>query len=252
MSLDAPLIAFWAVAALAAWVQTLTGFALGLIVMGATGLMGLMPLPQAAAVTSLLVVLNGVQVLARGHRDLDRRIWGWLMIGAVPGLVAGYLALGWLAGQAAEVLRLTLGIVVTVAALQLARHPHPRLTPSPRGSFIAAGLAGGVMGGLFSTAGPPVIWQLYRQPLPLATVRATLLGLFFATQIIRLGLVGASGAFTQAVALSALGAAPAVVAGTWLARRFPPPVAPLTIRRAALALLAASGVGMIATGLTRI
>ena len=47
MSLDAPLIAFWAVAALAAWVQTLTGFALGLIVMGATGLMGLMPLALA-------------------------------------------------------------------------------------------------------------------------------------------------------------------------------------------------------------
>ncbi len=252
MSLDAPLIAFWAVAALAAWVQTLTGFALGLIVMGATGLMGLMPLPQAAAVTSLLVVLNGVQVLARGHRDLDRRIWGWLMIGAVPGLVAGYLAMLWLAGQAVEVLRLVLGLVIAGAALQLARHPHPRLIPSPPASFVAAGMAGGIMGGLFATSGPPVIWQLYRQPLPLAKVRATLLGLFFATQIIRLTMVGGSGALTATVLLSAIGAAPAVILGTWLARRFPPPVAPLTIRRAALALLAASGVAMIVTSLARI
>ena len=63
MTFEPGILIFWAIAALAAWVQTLTGFALGLILMGATGALGLMPVPQAAAITSLLVLVNAMLVL---------------------------------------------------------------------------------------------------------------------------------------------------------------------------------------------
>ena len=39
------LLAFWGLSALGAWSQTLTGFALGLIVMSGTTLFGLLPVP---------------------------------------------------------------------------------------------------------------------------------------------------------------------------------------------------------------
>lgn len=40
MSFDPSILIFWAIAALAAWVQTLTGFALGLILRGRPARLG--------------------------------------------------------------------------------------------------------------------------------------------------------------------------------------------------------------------
>ncbi|MBA4492282.1 TSUP family transporter [Paracoccus sp. S1E-3] len=245
MSFDPGILIFWAIAALAAWVQTLTGFALGLILMGATGALGLMPVPQAAAVTSLLVLVNSVLVLAHGWRDVDRPALKLILLGAFPSLVAGFFLLGWLAGTALGLLQLLLGIAIAGSAAQLATRPTRRETRSPPFTFFLSGLIGGLMGGLFATTGPPVIWHLYRQPMTLNAVRVTLVSVFFLTQILRSGLVAASGGITPALLISAAGAAPAVVLGTWLARRFPPPVAPVTIRKAALALLFLSGVSLI-------
>ncbi|MEZ5725251.1 MAG: sulfite exporter TauE/SafE family protein [Paracoccaceae bacterium] len=252
MTFEPGILIFWAIAALAAWVQTLTGFALGLILMGATGALGLMPVPQAAAITSLLVLVNAVLVLSRGWRDVDRPALGLILAGAFPALIAGFLLLNWLAGTALGLLQLLLGLVIAGSAAQLAARPTLRETRSPPVTFFLSGLIGGTMGGLFATTGPPVIWHLYRQPMPLAAVRVTLVSVFFLTQILRTGLVIASGGITQALLISAAGAAPAVVLGTWLARRFPPPVQPATIRKAALALLFLSGVSLIASAIGKL
>lgn len=245
MSSDPGILIFWAIAALAAWVQTLTGFALGLILMGVTGALGLMPVPQAAAITSLLVLVNAVLVLSRGWRDVDRPALKLILMGAFPSLIAGFFLLGWLAGSALGLLQLLLGIVIAGSAAQLAARPQLRETRSPPFTFFLAGLIGGMMGGLFATTGPPVIWHLYRQPMPLAAVRVTLVSVFLLTQILRTGLVIGSGGITAALLVSAAGAAPSVVLGTWLARRFPPPVRTATIRKVALGLLFLSGVSLI-------
>lgn len=252
MHLDANTIIFWGVVVVASWVQTLTGFALGLMTISAVGLMGLMPLPQAAIVVSVLAMTNAALVLLRGWRDVDRPALALILLGAWPGLVAGYALLGWLAGSALGVLQVLLGLVIAGSALQLAMRPRRQPRRSPPGSFVAAGLGAGLMGGLFATAGPPVIWQLYRQPMPLNAVRTTLLAVFLTTQIVRLALALADGAVTAPVATAAAGAIPAVLTGTFLARRFPPPVSSDTIRRLALGLLFASGLALIATAAARL
>ena len=171
MTFEPGILIFWAIAALAAWVQTLTGFALGLILMGATGALGLMPVPQAAAITSLLVLVNAVLVLSRGWRDVDRPALRLILLGAFPALIAGFFLLNWLAGTALGLLQLLLGLVIAGSAAQLAARPTLRETRSPPVTFFLSGLIGGTMGGLFATTGPPVIWHLYRQPMPLAAVR---------------------------------------------------------------------------------
>ena len=106
MTFEPGILIFWAIAALAAWVQTLTGFALGLILMGATGALGLMPVPQAAAITSLLVLVNAMLVLSRGWRDVDRPALRLILLGAFPALIAGFFLLNWLAGTALGLLQL--------------------------------------------------------------------------------------------------------------------------------------------------
>jgi len=63
-------------AGLAADMQTLTGFAFGLIMMGGLGLTGLMPLPDAAVLVGCMMLVNAAQVLARGWRDIAwRAFW---------------------------------------------------------------------------------------------------------------------------------------------------------------------------------
>lgn len=248
--MTAGLLAFWLIAGLAAWVQTMVGFGLGLILMGGAGLIGAISLPQAAAATSILVIMNGCLVLMRDWRGVDRPALVLVLLGAMPGLILGYLLLNWLAGTSLGLLQLLLGLVIAGSALQLAWRPRAQATRSGAPSFVLTGLLGGMMGGLFATSGPPIIWQLYRQPLPLATVRLTLVAVFLLTQILRIGLVIGSGNFGAPILVAAAGAAPAVALGTWLARSHPPRVAPETIRRAALALLFLTGLTMIAAGLT--
>lgn len=242
------LIGFWVLAALGAWTQTLTGFALGLIVMSGSTLFGLLPVPTAAAIVSVLVLVNGAMVLPLEWRHADRRALAAATAGALPSIALGLWLLHWMAGGALSALKLLLGVFVAAAAVQLIRRPHPWTARSGGAGFAAAGAAGGIMGGLFATSGPPVIWLLYRQPLPLDTIRVTLVGYFSLTQLWRLALVAAGDGLNGATLVALSGAVPAIAAGTWAARRFPPPVSALVLRRAALALLFLSGVALIATG----
>ena len=75
----------------------------------------------------------------------------------------------------------------------------------------------------------------------------TLVVYFVITQGFRLLLTVADRSFDRLTAIALAGALLAVALGTWAARRFPPPVSPLTIRRGALVLLFLSGVGLIGT-----
>lgn len=250
--IEPEILIFWLIAAIAAWVQAMAGFALGLILMGAVGVLGLMPVPQAAAVTSILVIIHGVAVLFRGWRDANHRALRALMIGAVPGLIAGFLLLNWLAGATVAGLELLAGLVIAGSALQLAWRPGGIAQRSSDPAFALTGFGGGILGGLFATSGPPVIWQMYRQPLPLLAVRMTLLAFFFLTQLFRLGMFTASGGMTAGLMVTAAGAAPAVLLGAWAARRLPTPFSPAMIRRIATVLLFASGATMVAAAIGRL
>ena len=247
-----PTLGFWILAAIAAWMQTLSGFALGLVLMGGAALFNLMPLPQAALVTSFLVVFNGAMVLGRDWRFIDRQAFGLTLAGSIPTLGLGYAALHWLAGQTIGGLQLLLGLLISAAALQLAVNPRPQARRSGPAVFVATGAAGGILGGLFSTAGPPIIWNLYRQPIALTTVRVTLVSVFVVNQILRLGMAGATSGIGLPVLWAAAGTLPAVMAGTYVARRWPPPLGPQAMRRLAFALLMLSGGSLAMAGTVRL
>lgn len=241
------LAAFWLLAAAGAWTQTLTGFALGLIVVSGATLFHLLPVQATAQIVSMLVLLNGAMVLSRDHRAADRPALVAALLGALPTIALGYWLLGLMATGALNWLRLILGVFITAAALQLVGKPQPWPRRSGRAAFLAAGGAGGIMGGLFATSGPPIIWLLYRQPLPLQAVRVTLVSFFVVTQAWRLGLSALDQSLDRLTLIAGAGAMAATGIGTWAARRFPPPVTTLTIRRVALGLLLLSGVALIVT-----
>lgn len=245
MSLAA-LIGFLLLTGVAAYAQTLTGFAFGLITMGGVGLSGLISLPDAAMLVSLLTLVNATQMLVKGWRDVAWREFRLVMAASLPTLFIGYRLLEWLADSQADWLRLALGFVIIVSSLQLARKPQPLAQRSGSPSFLFFGSVAGLMGGMFSTSGPPLVYHFYRQPMTLVTIRETLVTVFALNALCRTGLVAASGQIPSPSVLSGLLAVPVVMAATHLARRYPPAISPAALRRIVFVLLFLSGVALAA------
>ena len=150
----ADLIGFLVLTGAAAYAQTLTGFAFGLITMGGVGLTGLLSLPDAAMIVSVLTLVNATQMLLKGWRDVAWREFSFVMTASIPLLFVGYWLLEWLAGTQADVLRLILGCVIIVSSLQLARKPEPLAKRSKDGSFLFLRRHCGPDGGNVLNGGP--------------------------------------------------------------------------------------------------
>jgi uncharacterized membrane protein YfcA len=99
---------------------------------------------------------------------------------------------------------------------------------------------------MFSASGPIMGWFNYRQPLPLAIIRATLLCFFALTTATRTLVVGVQGGLTREVLTLAAVAVPLVVLGTWLGRVLPPPVSEESMKQGAFGLLLLMGVWILA------
>ena len=238
------LMGFLLLAGAAAFAQTLTGFAFGLITMGGIALTGLLSLPDAAVLVSMLTLVNAVQMLTKGWRDVAWREFWLVMVTNIPMLFAGYALLEFLADTRADILRLILGIIIILSSLQLALKPHPLSKKSAGGSFLFFGMISGLMGGLFSTAGPPLVYHFYRQPMALVTIRETLVTVFALNAVVRISLVAFSGNLPIGSAWTGLLAIPVVMGSTYAARRWPPPFSPKTMRRIVFVLLFLSGISL--------
>jgi len=240
----ASLAVLLALAAIVAYVQTLTGFALGLIMMGGVGLTGIIGIPEAAVLVSCLTFVNAVLVLAKGWRDIAAREFTSSMLASAVTLVAGYWLLGVMASVSMDWLKLVLGCVIIVSSIQLAMRPVQFARPSSAFSFLCYGSIAGLMGGLFSTSGPPLVYHFYRQPMRPVAIRETLVAVFAANACIRLAIVAHGGDMPPANFWWGLLSIPVVIALTLAAKNWPPPVSPLTMRRLAFVLLFLSGVSL--------
>lgn len=249
MSTDT-LVAILAIIAIGAYFQTVTGFGFGMIVIGMASGLELVAVPVVAAVISLLTLVNsGVALKGRLHH-IDWPAARAALVGAVPSVVAGVMLLDYLSVTAATLLKFLLGVVIAFSGIVFALRPTPLAKRSHDATFLLSGIFSGVFAGLFGVAGPPVILHFYRQPMELLVVRNMLILIFAFTSAIRAIYVGIQGGLTTDVWLiSALGVA-LVVLATMAGRRFPPPLAPNTMRRFAFGVLILIGASLILAAAT--
>lgn len=237
------------VLALALYVQTITGFAFSLLFLGFTGLLGLLPIPVAANAATLISLIQTFF-----HFRHERPVEEWKLIrpavvAAAPGVVLGAALLQWLGDGQRFTLQILLGVVIVAAAFLLLLEIRQRTTLSGRGAYRIAGLLSGAMGGLLATPGPPIVYLLYREPLPIPTIRHALFLMFGMLQAIRLGYVLITGQLEMpSVACAAL-SIPLAYLVTRAARRYPVPLGPAAIKRLAAALLIATGAGLVISAL---
>jgi uncharacterized membrane protein YfcA len=153
----------------------------------------------------------------------------------------GFLLLSYLDANLPSLLRLLLGVFILVASVTMIFKPHPRQQLSGSISHLAVGFGGGIFGGLFNTSGPPIIYLLYRQPLDVPAIRATLLAVFWIAATWRAVLLALEGGYGADMLILTLLCLPIIILTARLGRRLANRLSPLLMRRFAFALLAILG-----------
>lgn len=242
-----PVLAFMACVALATYAQNLTGFAFSLILLGLVSVFHTASVSDTANAATVLSLINAWTYFRARPGVVPWRLMQPALGGGAVGVVAGLLLLTWLSGGAVNWLRSLLGVSILACAGLLVVQSQPLAEVSGRASYAVIGLLSGVLGGLFSSPGPPIVFHMYRQPLDRELVRRALLLMFAFNSVVRLAIVLPTGHFSWYAALLAACAMPVVYGVTRLHHRLPNTLQPRTLKWLVGGLLAAAGSALLAT-----
>lgn len=236
---------FLAVVAVGCYVQAVTGFALGLIVVAGAALFDLMSIEFASIVVSMITLSNTGLALRRSRGQVRWSRLIPIMVVAVPSIFVGLTLLQTMSVEHQDLLRLALGVTIIVSSISLVINPKPLAGESSSLSFAFLGGISGVLGGMFAAFGPPIIFHFYRQPLSLAVIRDSLLMTFLLVSAIRLALIVGKGMLPLEAVLQAAMALPVTIIFTMLGGKLAPPLAEREMRRLAFILLMLAGVAVL-------
>jgi hypothetical protein len=224
----------------AALVTGIAGFAFGLIA-AAVWLYVLSPLQTATLIIAYGLVVQGVAVWKLRHALNWRRLWPFLIGGAL-GVPLGVAVLGW--ADPGHV-RFAIGAILILYSVHGFARPAMKVTGGGAPADAAVGFLNGVLGGLTGLAGIlTTVWCNMRgwpkdqqravfQPVGVA---------IFAMSAFWLGVKGAVS--MDSVWLFAAGL-PALLAGTWLGLKLYGKLDEAQFRKIVLILLLGSGVVLL-------
>lgn len=243
-----PLLPLIAGAALAGFVQGLSGFAYGLV---ALAIWAWVMEPQVAGPIVVFGSLVGqalaLPTIRRGF--VASRTWPFVA-GGMAGIPLGVLALRSIDPAA---FKAALGVFLVLwCPAMLALRRAPRIAWGGRWADAASGFGGGVGGGLSGLTGPvPILWASLRGWPP-----DEQRGVFQPYNLVMHALVMAAYIVSGAVTTEFLPffalVAPAMVVPGWLGARLYRRISPVAFRRIVLGLLTASGIAMLAASLPKL
>lgn len=242
------IVLFLGLVGMATFCQNLTGFAFGLIFVGIASATHLLSIEDAANIACILSIVNGV-VYLRAHRVRpDWRLLRPMLLSSVMGLVAGVMLLQWLSGHALNVLRMLLGAAIVVCAALLIQQSKPVAASRSAAPLWWAGISSGLLGGLFATPGPPMVYYLYRRPIDGQVARQCLFVLFIVSGVLRLAMVAVQGESVGSVLLESALAIPVVAGVTWAQAKWPPVWPRRVVQWLVCLLLLLSGSSLLISG----
>jgi len=202
----------------AGFVQGAVGFGSGLVAVGLLG--AIYDIKSGAVVFCVPALIQCLVMLARLRRHFTlRRVWP-VFIGVAVGVPLGVRF--FVASEAVWLEILLAGLMLATVIYKLVPHFskrrwHPIYVGAPIGVF------GGVLGGVLSTPGPPVVAYVSTQRFDRLRFAACLQGLFVASTGLRVIELVRTGVLTKDLfVISAAGAAPVVVGsllGMWVLHR---------------------------------
>lgn len=161
------------------------------------------------------------------------------------GSFIGMAILVYLANHAVHLLRTLFGLIIIACALLLWRIAKPHETTSSPRVFAGVGLLSGVLGGLFSASGPPLVYLAYRQPWTLPRIQESLIFCFGVGALLRIAVLGMSGQIGQLTMVLAAEAIPVVWLVTLLTANRKLPFSRETLKHLVCLLLMGAGCAML-------
>lgn len=231
--------------AIAVYAQNLTGFALALILLGLVGATNLLPLLDVINAVTVLTIVNALMFFYRRRVMRVERAILPAVAANLLGTCVGLALLTYLLSTSYQTLRMILGVCVVAFAILLWRTAVPFKQTSNTAWFTFAGAVSGVLGGMYATPGPPLVYIAYRQPWSIQRIQESLIFAFAAGAVLRLVVMLTTGSFSQQAVLLAAEALPVALLVTAFSANRPPPVSRDIIKNIVCLLLILSGVGMV-------
>ncbi len=214
------IIWFLAVVAFGTAIQTITGFAMGLVTMAGVALSGAADIVFSAAVVSFISMVNAGISLRKGFRQVDCSYIKWIGLTFVPAMAAALVLLAYMSEHHYDLLKFLLGVVIILAASMVMISPNPFMKKSSPLSMSMMGLVGGVIGGLYSAGGGPIAYFMYRQPIQVSVIRFSILALVGLSTLARTIMVCSSGHMSRDILLVSAVAVPLVISVTLCVSHF--------------------------------
>jgi uncharacterized membrane protein YfcA len=216
---------------IAAVIRGLTGFGFSAIIV--TGLSFIVPPSQTVILALLLEIVASIHLMPKAWSNIDWKLLGALGSGVLLGTPIGMTLLAF---AAPDTMRLIISSLVMVFSLLILKGFSYR---GPRNFSVhgALGLVSGVCNGTAALGGLPVVTFLLSTDAQVAATRATLIALFFTTDIYALIFAGGHGLVSSAIFIYAFTALPILVFGVALGQRLFNVASPQVFKRIALFLL---------------
>lgn len=231
--------------ALAVYASNLTGFALALILLGLVGVTDLLPLPDAVNAVTIVIMVNAAVFLYKRRPLRIQPAIKPAVAASLLGSLVGMAVVTVLATHALQTLRTLLGVCVIGCALLLWRAGKPYAVPSGPKKLACVGALSGVLGGMFATAGPPMVYVVYRQPWSMEVIQESLIFSFGIGAVLRVLVMSLSGQVSALALQLAIEAIPVAFLVTAFAVNRRPPVSKETLQRMVCILLLCAGVGIL-------
>lgn len=217
-----------------ATIQGSLGFGMNLITVPALALV----LPEALPVAVILLALPmSIGMVAHERRAVDRAGAAWILLGRLPGTIAGAAVV---AAVSTRALQAVTGIVVLLLVLASLRMPPVVIRPPTQ---IVAGVVSGITGTAAGIGGPPLALLYQHRDGP--TMRSTLALTFFVGMVMSLATLGIAGQVNAGPMLLGAGLGPIVMGGVILGRRFHDHLDAGWLRPAVLAFAGLSAVSVL-------
>jgi uncharacterized membrane protein YfcA len=235
-------------AALAGFVQGLSGFAFAMVAMA---VWAWWVDPQLAAAMAVFGGFSG-QLLAAltVRRGFDLKLLAPFVIGGLAGIPVG---IGILPLLDLSLFKLALGgLLAVICPVMLVAHKLPKVNAGGRPADAVAGFVGGVLGGIGGVSGAiPTLWCTLRG-MPKDRQRAVIQNFNLGMLGVTLALYVGTGVITAATLPMLAIVLPAMLIPTLLGAKLYIGISEAAFRRIVLGLLTASGVAMLASALPKV
>lgn len=227
----------------ASFIQRVTGFGFGIFAM--TFLPYIMSAyTEANVLSSMLAMLLSLAVTLRMLREVH---WKNLIFPFIGSAVMTFITVNLMKGQGDSILKLLLGIVLILLSIYfLLFSGKIHIRPTWYGGLIAGGLSG-VLGGLFSMGGPPVVVYYMESEQDPKHYMATIQAFFTLSNIYSIGVKVSAGFVTRSVlicfAVGLIGMLAGLIVGSRVFDKLDGP----KIKKAVYLIMALSGVANILT-----